>query len=296
MTMPHLRIGPPGDGECLSQNGMSRGKEGCGCAPGCYARKRKDLTQRARRPQRARRREKLEEKGAVRRYGGGWENSGGGALSMEIHDLAGDFLDVGDAAEAYGGLGDGIVRAGLGGGADDDVAAAVGTFAVIHGNDVGRSAGLHRTGATAADDHDALIGDGVDGGSPAQVSPQRGQNDPQADEQERHSKQGEKAERAGEGVAGFVHGMSAVVGGVDPESGEASEWNAEQGGRKRGQGGPGGIGNARPIEALTGLQLRLGAEFGVAGIHGGPSLAVARETLSILAARGRAAYWRFGTK
>src|SRR6267143_528068 len=229
MTMPHLRIGPPGDGECLSQNGMSRGKEGCGCAPGCYARKRKDLTQRARRPQRARRREKLEEKGAVRRYGGGWENSGGGALSMEIHDLAGDFLDVGD---------------------------------------------------------------GVDGGSPAQVSPQRGQNDPQADEQERHSKQGEKAERAGEGVAGFVHGMSAVVGGVDPESGEASEWNAEQGGRKRGQGGPGGIGNARPIEALTGLQLRLGAEFGVAGIHGGPSLAVARETLSILAARGRAAYWR----
>jgi len=58
------------------------------------------------------------------------------------------------------------------------------------------------------------------------------------------------------------------------------------GGRKRGQGGPGGIGNARPIEALTGLQLRLGAEFGVAGIHGGSSLAVAQETLSILAARG----------
>jgi hypothetical protein len=214
-----------------------------------------------------------------RRYGSVWENSGGGALGVEIHDLASNFLDVGDAAEAYRDRRDDIIRTGLGSRADDDVAAAVGTFEVIHRNDVGGSAGLHRAGATAADDHDALIRDGVNRGSPLQVGPERGQDDPQADEQERYSKQGKKAEGASKGVAGFVHGVSAVVGGVDPKSGEASERNSEQSGGKRGHGGPGGIGNAGPIEALAGLEFGLGTELGVAGIHGRSSFAMARNTL-----------------
>ena len=172
---------------------------------------------------------------------------------MEVHDLASDFFDIGDAAKGNGDLGDGIIGAGQGGGADEDVAAAVGTLAVIHGNYVGGSAGLHRAGATAADDHDALIGDGVDGVSPIQVGPQRGQDDPQADEQEGHSKQGEKVERAGEGVAGFVHGVSTVVGRSDPEGREAGKRNAEQGGGEGGDGGTSGIRHTGPIEALTGL-------------------------------------------
>jgi hypothetical protein len=146
---------------------------------------------------------------------------------VEVHDLAGDFLDVGDAEEAEGNLRDGIVGAGLRGGADEDVAGAVGALTVIHGNDVGGSAGLDGAAATAGDDQDALIGDGVDGAQSLEIDPQGSQDDAKADEEEGNSEQRKDAERVSERIAGFGKALGAVVGGGNPKKREAGEGNAE---------------------------------------------------------------------
>src|SRR6266852_654278 len=92
---------------------------------------------------------------------------GGGALGMELHYLLDDFLYVGDAAEGDLHLGGEIVAAADDGvGCDGDVAGAVGAVAVVDGDDVGWHQGLYGAVAGAGDDHDALVGDGVNGIAP----------------------------------------------------------------------------------------------------------------------------------
>src|SRR6266436_7380859 len=89
---------------------------------------------------------------------------GGGALGVQGHYLLDDLFYVGDAAE--GNLHRGceiVVAAGDGVGNDEDVAGAVGALAMLDGNDVGRRQGFYGAVAAAGDDHDALVGDGVNG-------------------------------------------------------------------------------------------------------------------------------------
>ena len=137
---------------------------------------------------------------------------------MERHDLPGHFFDVGDAVQADGHLGYRIhiARTKKGVGADEDVAGAVGALAVLHGDDVSRSAGLHGAVAGAADDHDALIGDGIDRAPALEIGPERSQHDCEADKQERQAKQRKEAEGLRKGVGGFGNGAGGVVGPVDP--------------------------------------------------------------------------------
>src|SRR6266481_9112735 len=141
----------------------------------------------------------------------------GARLGVEVHDLTGDFLDVGDAEEAEGNLRDGIVGTGLRGGADEDVAGAVGTLAMVHGDDIGGSAGLDGAATVPANDHDALVGDGVNGAESLEIDPQGSQDDAEADKQEGNSEQGKEAESVSERIAGFGEVMRAAVSAVDPE-------------------------------------------------------------------------------
>ncbi len=175
---------------------------------------------------------------------------------MEVHDLAGDFLDVGDAEEADGHLGDGIVAAHDGVSADQDVARAVGAFAVVDGNDVGGSAGLDGAAPGAANDHDALVGDCVRGAASLEVGPERSQNNGEADEQERQAEERKDAEGLGKGIGGLGDVTGGLVGAVDPEKSEAGEGNAEERGGKRGDGSAAGVGEAGPVETFTGVAAR----------------------------------------
>src|SRR6266478_5762956 len=94
---------------------------------------------------------------------------GGGTLGMELHYLLDDLFYIGDAAE--GDLDWGyeiVVAAGDGVGNDEDVAGAVGVLTVLDRDDVGGGVGLYRAVAAAGDDHDALVGDGVNGIAPSE--------------------------------------------------------------------------------------------------------------------------------
>src|SRR5258707_11453768 len=106
----------------------------------------------------------------------GW----GARLGVEVHDLTGDFLDVGDAEEAEGNLRDGIFVADLRGGADEDVAGAVGALAMVHGDDIGGSAGLDGAAAVPANDHGALVGGGGNRAESLEINPQGGQGEAEA--------------------------------------------------------------------------------------------------------------------
>src|SRR5260370_13180231 len=156
--------------------------------------------------------------------------SGGGALGVQGHYLLDDLFYVGDAAE--GDLDWGceiVVAAGDGGGNDEDVAGAVGALAMLDGNDVGGGVGLYRAVAAAGDDHDALVGDGVNGIAPSEEGPEWREDDAEANQEERHTKDWEDGEAFGEGVVGLGHGAGGVVGLRDPEERETGEGNAEDG-------------------------------------------------------------------
>src|SRR6266478_1170702 len=115
--------------------------------------------------------------------------SGGGALGMQLDYLLDDLLYVGNAAK--GNLDRGceiVVAAGDGVGGDDDVAGAVGTLPVLDGDDVRGRIGLYGTIAAAGDDHDALIGDGVNGVATFEEGPERREDNAEADEKEGQTK------------------------------------------------------------------------------------------------------------
>ena len=61
---------------------------------------------------------------------------------------------------------------------EDDIARAIGALAVLDAGDVGRALGR------ASDDHDALVGDGVDGAAAFEKGPQGRKNDTRADSAE----------------------------------------------------------------------------------------------------------------
>src|SRR6266576_1428725 len=92
-----------------------------------------------------------------------WTRLGGGALGVEGHYLLGNLFYVGDAEEGYFDLRGGVVGASCAGGLDYDVAGAVGALAMIDADDVGGSDRFYQAGSAAGDDHNALVGDGVDG-------------------------------------------------------------------------------------------------------------------------------------
>src|SRR5712664_73120 len=127
--------------------------------------------------------------------------SGGGALGVQGHYLLDDFLYVGDAAE--GNLHRGceiVVAAGDGVGDDKDVAGAVGALAMLDGNDVGRRQGFCAAVAAAGDDHDALVGDGVNGIGTFEESPEWGEDNAEANQEERQAKYWEQFETVSERV------------------------------------------------------------------------------------------------
>src|SRR6266436_2170615 len=113
---------------------------------------------------------------------------GRGALGVQLHYLLDDFLYVGDAAEGDLHLGYHIVGTGDGVGDDDDVAGAVGAFAMLDGGDVGGRVGLYGTIAAAGDDHDALVGDGVNGVATFEEGPERREDNAEADQEEGQTK------------------------------------------------------------------------------------------------------------
>src|SRR5260370_11112562 len=115
--------------------------------------------------------------------------SGGGTLGMELHYLPDDLFYIGDAAE--GNLDWGyeiVVAAGDGVGNDEDVAGAVGALAMLDGNDIGRRQGFYGAVAAAGDDHDALVGDGVNGIGTFEESPEGGEDNAEANQEERQPK------------------------------------------------------------------------------------------------------------
>ena len=86
--------------------------------------------------------------------------------------LLDDLLYVGDAAEGDFDWGyEIVVAAGDGVGDDEDVAGAVGALAVLDGDDVSGRVGLYGAIAASGDDHDALVGDGVNGIATFEESP-----------------------------------------------------------------------------------------------------------------------------
>src|SRR6266849_4441536 len=168
-------------------------------------------------------------------------------------------------------LGYHIVGTGDGVGDDDDVAGAVGAFAMLDGGDVGGRVGLYGTIAAAGDDHDALVGDGVNGVATFEEGPERREDNAEADQEEGQTKDWENGEAFGKGVVGVGHGAGGVIGLGDPEQRETGEGNAEDGRGESGERRAAGIGCAGPVEACAGLERGLGTELGVAGVHGGAS-------------------------
>ncbi len=73
-------------------------------------------------------------------------------------------------------------------GNDEDVAGAVGALAMLDGNDVGRRQGFYGAVAAAGDDHDALVGDGVNGIGTFEESPEGGEDNAEANQEERQAK------------------------------------------------------------------------------------------------------------
>src|SRR5216683_1530596 len=127
--------------------------------------------------------------------------SGGGALGVQLHYLLDDFLYVGDAAEGDLHLGGEIVAAADDGvGNDEDVAGAVWALAVVDGDDVGWHQGLYGAVAAAGDDHDALVGDGVNGIATFEESPEGGEDNAEANQEERQAKYWEQFETVRERV------------------------------------------------------------------------------------------------
>src|SRR5262249_19972262 len=159
---------------------------------------------------------------------GSGESSGARALRVKRHDLPGHFLHIWNAVEADGGLRGRIVRAGQSCRANERVAGAIGAFHVIHRNDVGGRAGLYRATAIAADDHDTLVGDGVNGAASSEISPQRSEDDSESYKKEGKSEEGEEPEPMSERITGSGDVLTPLVGAVDPEKREASKGNAKQ--------------------------------------------------------------------
>src|SRR5216684_9099971 len=127
--------------------------------------------------------------------------SGGGALGVQGHYLLDDLFYVGDAAE--GDLDWGceiVVAAGDGVGNDEDVAGALGELTVLDGDDVGGGVGLYRAVAAAGDDHDALVGYGVNGIGTFEESPEGGEDNAAANQEERQAKYWEQFETVRERV------------------------------------------------------------------------------------------------
>jgi len=198
---------------------------------------------------------------------------GGRLLSVEIHDIAGDFLDVRNAiktnVEAQCDLRAGIVGTHLGGSSNEHVARAVRTLAMFDGDDVGGSVGLDRAAAGAGDNQDTLVGDGVSGVESLQVGPERSENNPKADQQKGHAENREDTEGLGKGIRGPGYPLGGVKRCADPEKREASERNTYQDRGQCGDGGAARVGDAGPIETFAGLQFRLRAELSIPRIHAG---------------------------
>src|ERR1700687_1869100 len=110
--------------------------------------------------------------------------SGGGALGVQGQDLLGDLLYVGDAEEGYLDLGNRVVCACCARGENCDVAGAVGALAVLDADDVSGRVGFYGTGAATGDDHDALVGDRVDGVAAFEKRPERREDYAEADQKE----------------------------------------------------------------------------------------------------------------
>ena len=60
-----------------------------------------------------------------------------------------------------------------------------------------------------------------------------------------------------------------MIGLRDPEEGETGEGNAEDRGGQSAKRRSARVGGAGPVEAFAGLEFGLGAELGVARVHGG---------------------------
>ena len=105
------------------------------------------------------------------------------ALRMKIEDKARHFLDIVDAEKADGHLRKRVARLHDGVRADDDVATAAIPFAMVNGDNVGRSAGPDGASAAANDDEDALIGDGINRFEPFEISEKRRGNDTQTNQE-----------------------------------------------------------------------------------------------------------------
>src|SRR5713226_2827804 len=77
---------------------------------------------------------------------------------------------------------------------------SVGALAMLDGNDVGRRQGFYGAVAAAGDDHDALVGDGVNGIGTFEESPEGGEDNAEANQEEGQTKDWENGEAFGKGV------------------------------------------------------------------------------------------------